>query len=642
MVKNAQMTPQMQEQLDFLVKNKTNGFDLLIKNYTAGGETEIDSARVVARLQAQYFALSPEERFLKTKKDWDNNEYFEPNEVNLDIPPVMGDKYSAFALKDVFTIYQVELPLFDFGTMSATPFSSRKMPDSSYTYYINLLQEKLGFKVAEINGDNLTQLKKGGYMSRALAKVKNAALRIARKQKSLVVSCKGKVLVKTKSDKYTLSNIEKLISVYDIALRQFIDVASKTLAKEGKKLLTPQLKYAAQLMADIYMVRATNMGGAQNCQLAEKCLWLQFAQLCNTCGFTSQELSVIVQLATKSAVDLCKKLELTPQKVVACMTLNGFTHSVVPKTLEETFIRVKEKDYTKYAGAKEQKSHTFGFADQSGALDGEQAKGQATQNGKQVQSVDDTADKASSDSQGTKKIEPNAEDHIVIPRSKAEYQVLSAKKVEAMIDEIIMKYLSEQLTKIANQLEHGCSKNKKAVYEAQSRLYGLILGYYIYTIKNKKLPGFEQGCSKSEISMAKAVCKALITRRDDCVAKICSKHIDRENKQKTTTVANAICRDITGKTVREYFIYLIKQCASVCLNQQFETQKTEAEQAAETQRLLSEKVGTFEQKEIVGEATSQEQPQAKQDYYVPDWVMLDDQGEILEYDFGAIDDSREK
>ena len=148
MVNNSQMTPQMQEQLKFLVENKTNAFDLLIKNYELAGDSEIDAVRVVSRLQAQYFAQSRDESVLKSKKDWDNNEYFEPNEVNLDIPPIIGDKYSSFALKDVLTIYKVDLPLVDSSMVTFLPFASKRMSESGYTYYINLIQDKLGFKVA--------------------------------------------------------------------------------------------------------------------------------------------------------------------------------------------------------------------------------------------------------------------------------------------------------------------------------------------------------------------------------------------------------------------------------------------------------------------------------------------------------------
>ena len=597
MINNFDFTTETLGELDGLVKNRENAFDLLLKNLKENGFTDVDSTRVVARLQTQYIAENRKAGDLKTKEDWDQKEYYEPNEVNDNIPEVTNGKYSSFALVKVDDSTELNFPLSEDYSSIYEPFEAKSFSDVSLATNISNLVEKLGLIVKQ-NDLYKSSVYKHGLVGRTFAKVKNQALRIAKKPASIVGRFSGKISLKTRINNYEISNVEKIAKIYDFILGVAIKNESKNFKKQmGNK--SKEIKYVARLFADVLMARVNDLGNVNNNKKLEKCIWLQFANALNKYNFDSNQLKVITDLGLQATLSTCKSLGINKEKIVERMKALGYIYTCVPSDELQALTEIKQKDYSVYMQNKFGKKY-------------EEPELTFVRTINQTASKDDRAklDKIVETKQNIDTI--NNSNSIQKTKGQARAQV-KKHTVEKMIDKSTIKFLADQGTKIAEKINVSKVKGKKLkIAQAELNLYNLILSYYVQATNAKQMSVKNEGTyNENEISKAKAIAKALIIRRKDLAEKISCCDLQKGN-QSSTAYINSVCKSLCNQSIREHFVKIIKGCVEYCIKTQFDTNENSSSEEKEIDEIL----------ESANEYLTNVEKAEKTDY-VPDFIIVD-------------------
>lgn len=346
------------QELESLINNEENAFDLLYKNHN--GEQELTTQAIVARMQMQYFAKNPVERELKSNDNngWEQNEDYEPNEVNLGIASVVkvnGKKqYSSFALKEIEGVYSLRYPLEDTFTSVGPTFSEDSMPDYEYNRLIKKLESKLKVKVREDNVYTYSTYKVN-FFKNAIVKIKNAYFKLAKKYDKIQVGYAGCIKLHNEHNGYPISNVEKVVKIYDSIFGATMKKQAYLLKKKNDIKVTKDISFASRIYANLLMSRVTNFGNPEINKKVERCLALQFANILNRNNFSSEELRTITDLATKTAADACKNLGITTQEIVSRMTINGYDYTLVPTDEYQALLCYRERDYSQYKQGMEEK-----------------------------------------------------------------------------------------------------------------------------------------------------------------------------------------------------------------------------------------------------------------------------------------------
>ena len=149
MIKYEDLTPKAQEDYQSLIKDKMNAFDLLTANYNSEQDTDIDSNKIVTRLQSQYVIPKGDEKSLRLSKEWFQNEFYQPNSVNVDVTPVTSGRYSSFALLKANDNFKTDFPLDDDYAKEGELFNDQIYSDASFAIELARLKDKLGLDIKQ-------------------------------------------------------------------------------------------------------------------------------------------------------------------------------------------------------------------------------------------------------------------------------------------------------------------------------------------------------------------------------------------------------------------------------------------------------------------------------------------------------------
>lgn len=625
MIKNDTYTSEFKNELSALVQEKVTAFDMLVQNCNEEN-CDLDSSKLVSRLQAQY-VTNPKQS--KPIEDWDQNEFYQPNEVNNDICAVAPGKYSSFAVLKVFDNFKTDFPLDDDYTTNKDVFNNNAFSDSSLETYIQLFKRKLGVKISQSTVVDKT-IYSHNFANRAIVKIKNKFLKMFKKEEKAQGMFTGFIMLKTNHGGYSISNVEKLAKIYDAILA----VATKKEAKEFKKQMgkrNKEITFASQLFANVLMSRVHDLQDINNNKQLEKCFWLQFANTLNKYGFSSDELKLITTIGTKSAVSTCQKMGITKNKIVSKMIELGYNYSVVPTDETQAFLNLKLKDYSVFASANEEE------ADKTASLNiskNSNVENKVNEN----QKVEIATNRELIKVDNTKKSEEqNANDNNTKGSStdkeafKTDNSKVKKSSITKMVDKAIIKYLADSSTKLGDKINQGKLKGKKlAVGEAQLRLQNLILTYYVQASNSKPMNvKNEEQYNESEISKAKAIVKGVVSQRNNFAEKISS--LNKPENQGSVTFVNSVCKNNANMTLRELFVGKIKECVKYCLSSQFADSKKNNSKD-DVEKLLNEGQQFLNSVNIEqGENVQYEQnaDSVKEDTetitYVPNFIIVDEQ-----------------
>lgn len=629
MIKNDTYTSEFKNELSALVQEKVTAFDMLVQNCNEEN-CDLDSSKLVSRLQAQY-VTSPKQS--KPIEDWDQNEFYQPNEVNNDICAVAPGKYSSFAVLKVFDNFKTDFPLDDDYTTNKDVFNNNAFSDSSLETYIQLFKRKLGVKISQSTVVDKT-IYSHNFVNRAVVKIKNKFLKMFKKQEKAQGMFTGFIMLKTKHGEYTISNVEKLAKIYDAILA----VATKKEAKEFKKQMgkrNKEITFASQLFANVLMSRVHDLQDINNNKQLEKCFWLQFANTLNKYGFSADELKLITTIGTKSAVSTCQKMGITKNKIVSKMIELGYNYSVVPTDETQAFLNTKLKDYSVFASANEEaeKNESLNIAKNANVENksNENQKVEVSINNELVK-ADDTKKfeeaKVEDQKSETKNTNGSSFDKESFKKDNNQVKKTSITK---MVDKAIIKYLADSSTKLGDKINQGKLKGKKlAVGEAQLRLQNLILTYYVQASNSKPMNvKNEEQYNESEISKAKAIVKGVVSQRNNFAEKISS--LNKPENQGSVTFVNSVCKNNANMTLRELFVGKIKECVKYCLSSQFADSKKNNSKD-DVEKLLNEGQQFLNSVNIEqGENVQYEQnadsikENTETTTYVPNFIIVDEQ-----------------
>ena len=610
MIKDSDFTTDTLGELDRLVKNKENAFDLLIKNLRENGLTDVDSTKVVGRLQTQYIAENRKDGDLRTIEDWDQKEYYEPNEVNDDIPAVIKGRYSSFALLKIDDSTELSFPLLEDYSSIYQPFAKKSFSDASFATNISNLVNKLGVVVKQ-NDLYKFSIYKRGFVNSAIIKVKNKVLSLFKKPVKVVGLFSGKISLKTKINNYVMSNVEKITKIYDFIL----NVAIKAEAKNFKEQMgdkAKEIKYVARLFADVLMARVNDLGNINNNKKLEKCLWLQFANALNKYNFDSNQLKLITELGVKATVTTCKNLGITKEKIIERMNALGYVYTCVPSNEQQALTEIKQKDYSVYsqASAERKEEQDLSFAKTS--LKNETKEQVETQTEVKKETKQETkTEKQEQEAKAGQNQTPYKKE-IVVSQERAQ---VKKSTIEKMIDKAVIKFLADQGTKNAENINALKVKGKKLkVAETELNLYILMLSYYVQATSAKPMSVKNDGTfNESEISKAKLIVKALIYKRQELVEKTLNCKTKKSETQSTTAYINSVCKSLCNENVRDYFLKLIRHCVAYCVKMQFDNGKQQEPNETEINALL----------ESASRVLDDSKTEEKTDY-VPNFVIVDE------------------
>lgn len=599
MIKYEDFTPETQEEILGLIKDKMSAFDLLTKNYNSAQVLDIDSSKIVSRLQTQYVALDRDEKALRTSEEWFQNEFYQPNRVNVDVAPVIKGKYSSFALLKTSDNYRTDFPLDDDYATDAQVFNDKTFADASFEIELARFKDKLGL---EIKQDKIikTTTYKHNTAIKAITKIQNFALHLFKKPLKVTGLFSGKMTLKTRySNNYSISNIEKLAKVYDTVL----GVAVKNEAKGYKKQLgkkADEIAFASQLFADVLMSRVYDLKDVKNNKQLEKCFWLQFANTLNRYGFSAEQLKLITEIGTKSAATVCKQLGFKTDDIVARMQKLGYVYNVVPADEFQALLCVRYRDYEAFK--------------QEGEEIKEEPKPQTA---------------------GTE--EPVDDDNVSFKEEGTKVRKTTAERV---IDKSIVKYLADQSTKLAEKINQGKFKGKKLqVAIEEQRLTNLILSYYVQAVNAKPMSVKNDNTyNENEISKAKVIVKGICLKRDELVNAVINR--DKAVDQKASTFVNAVSKEMFKQSARDYFVGKIKDCIKFCLFGDFKSTKKKSKTEEETVKLLESgkrlleaaKKETTDTQKTDDETKTEEQKddaEEKRTDYVPNFVIVDNNDDFV-------------
>lgn len=623
MIKNDTYTSEFKNELSALIQDKVTAFDMLVQNCNEEN-CDLDSSKLVSRLQAQY-VTSPKQS--KSIEDWDQNEFYQPNEVNNDICAVAPGKYSSFALLKVFDNFKTDFPLDDDYTTNKDVFNNNAFSDSSLETYIQLFKRKLGVKISQSTVVDKT-IYSHNFVNRAVVKIKNKFLKMFKKQEKAQGMFTGFIMLKTKHGGYAISNVEKLAKIYDAILA----VATKKEAKEFKKQMgkrNKEITFASQLLANVLMSRVHDLQDINNNKQLEKCFWLQFANTLNKYGFSADELKLITTIGTKSAVSTCQKMGITKNKIVSKMIELGYNYSVVPTDESQAFLNIKLKDYSVFASVNEEadKNESLNIAKNANVENksNENQKVEVATNNELVKA--DDAKKTEEQKSDTKNANGSSFNKESFKKDNNQVKKTSITK---MVDKVIIKYLADSSTKLGDKINQGKLKGKKLeVGETQLRLQNLILTYYVQASNSKPMNvKNEEQYNESEISKAKAIVKGVVSQRNNFAEKISS--LNKPENQGSVTFVNSVCKSNTNMTLRELFVGKIKECVKYCLSSQYADSKKNKSKD-DVEKLLNEGQQFLNSVNIEqGENVQYEQnaDSVKEDTetttYVPNFIIVDE------------------
>lgn len=600
MIKNNDFTPETKSEFLNLVKDKTTAFDLLVNNYNSEEPLDIDSNKIVTRLQTQYVTEDRNEESLRTKDEWDQNEFYQPNEVNVDIAQVTPDKYSSFALLKPNYNFKVDFPLDDDYATDNNLFDNNTFSESSLLVYLQLFKDKMGINISQ-NSVLKSTVYKHNKIRKAVVKVQNVVLKLCKKPLKVTGLFSGKISLKTKYATYQISNVEKLARIFDTVLI----VATKNEAKAyktqmGKK--NKEITFASQVFADVLMSRVNDLQDLENNKKLEKCYWLQFANTLNTFGFNAEQLKLVTEIGAKSASKVCKELGISKNKIVAKMMALGYTYNVVPANEMEALLCAKQKDYTVF----EENDSTINQEEPE--IDKERIIPEAV-NVNEEENADNVSFK-----EGTKVRKTTA---------------------EKVIDKSVVKYLADQSTKLAEKINQGKFKGKKLeVATEEQRLTSLILSYYVQTVNAKPMSVKNDNTyNENEISQAKIIVKGICMKRDGLVQEVVNR--DKKIDQKASTFVNMVCKEKYKKTARDYFVGLVKSCINYIVYKEYKSNK-KAKDNDDTAKLLESGAKLLESAKLEAKksnnepntTTIEQEPiiennESKKTDYVPNFVIVD-------------------
>lgn len=600
MIKNNDFTPETKSEFLNLVKDKTTAFDFLVNNYNSEEPLDIDSNKIVTRLQTQYVTEDRNEESLRTKDEWDQNEFYQPNEVNVDIAQVTPGKYSSFALLKPNYNFKIDFPLDDDYATDNALFNNGAFSDSSLLVYLQLFKDKMGINISQNNVLKTTTYKHS-FARKAVVKVQNTVLKMCKKPLKVTGLFAGKISLRTQYSTYQISNVEKLARIFDAVL----GVACKNEAKAYKKQMgkkNKEITFASQVFADILMSRVNDLQDLANNKKLEKCYWLQFANTLNTFGFNAEQLKLVTEIGAKSASKVCQELGISKNKIVAKMIALGYTYNVVPANEMEALLCAKQKDYSIF----EEQDSTKEQADT------------------ETVNVDVNTENVAEDTA------MEDDDNVSFKEEGTRVRKSTAEKI---IDKSVVKYLADQSTKLAEKINQGKFKGKKlqTAIEEQ-RLTNLILSYYVQTVNAKPMSvKNDDTYNENEISQAKITVKGICFKRDELVNEVISR--DKKVDQKASTFVNIVSKEKYKKTARDYFVGLVKSCINYFVNKDYKANK-KSKDAEETAKLLESGARLLESakleagksatetKDELSNTKTVEDKESKTDY-VPNFVIVD-------------------
>lgn len=591
MIKEEQLTPEVRNELNYLKLTNQTAFDMLVSNFNGNFIGEISFKDIVSRLQTQY-AVAGNEDSLKTIAGWNQNEYNEPHEVNMAIPAVTPGKYSSFALKDIHEDFEMNYPLDNDYAIAGMPYSQTDISATQLGLGLKQLTQKLGITVEESAVvPNSTYKTPNRIISGAILKIKNVFLKLAKKPELKSNIFKGKMMLQTRVGGYNVSNVEKLIKAYDLVLKKSIERDAKQIKQHTKEKVSPEIKYASRLFADVLMTRVNDLGNIKNNQIAEQGLWLQFAGALNRYGFHADDLRKITELGSMAVANTCVDLGITKEKVVERMTALGFTYTSVPTNIAQALLNVNQKEATKDEIA----SNEF-WTPGISKIDPEHPINLSEITPKQDEIKDTLQEQESSTSTSL----------VELPRqTESKAQNIKATTVEKNVDKLVVKFLANVTTQLADKIDSGKIKGKKLDRaNAQLRMYNLTLAYYVQAT-HKKAMAVKGDYTESEISKAKQLVTGLLKQKQEVAKMISSSEIERTENQTSSSYMNAVCKQNLNYTLRDYFLTLIKGCVDYCVDQQFGKETNPKDDVKD--EILS----------LVGDLESQ-----KTDY-VPNFVIVD-------------------
>lgn len=537
MVENRDFTEETLKQIEYLTKNKQTAFDILTENYKNNGEMDISATDIVSRLQVEYFALDRDENNLKTKVQWAQNEFYEPAQVNTAIPQITKGKYSSFALRTVGDTFQLSLPIDDDYASFVPPFSPEKdIPDIILATNLQVLKSKYGVKMGAENKYE-TASYKTDTIAGTLKKINNLFLSLSNKPISQYGKYNGTISLRSNIQGYKVTNVEKLICVYDLLFQKAIKSAIKSYKEQHNEKITKQVAFGARLFADILLARVLELQDVNNNKVLEKCLWLQFANALNKYGYSAKELKQITEIGATLTANTCKDLGITKDKIIERMKKLGFQHTCIPADEFQALIFIKQKDYTIYNDISATTTHISADSHVSEQpQDSTQSDGQDKAKGQDASQTDSSTGAFGINFDKTK-IKPST--------------------VKNMIDKAIIASITDQVSaynkKIAKESDN--SKTLKSITTKRDILVH-ILQYYS---KTEKATTYKTSDTQ-EVRIAKAVAKHLIEEREKVVEYVSGGSVKKPENQRAEAFINQLFKQGKGLAVKKYYAKVIAEC----------------------------------------------------------------------------------
>lgn len=545
MVKDIDFSNETLKQISQLINERKNAFDLLKDNLE--GNVKLDYSDIVSRLQVQYFVLDKNRENILTKEEWYNDGFNNTFKVNEAISPITKkNEYSSFALIEPSDDMLLHYPLDDDYISLVGPFAIKDGKEYTQTHLekeLNTIQNKLGIKVVQSGKFSFSKFKQN-FIKNAIVKIKNKFLKLCKKE-PVQTTYSGKIYLRSNIEGFVPSYVDRVAKIYDYILKVSVSKFAKKYKTKNNKKLPKSIQFASRIYANILMSRVLDLSDVSNNKKLEKCLWLQFANVSNKYCFNSSELKAITKLGLEAAIQTCKDLGITKNKIIAKMTKLDYVYDCVPQNEYEAFLRAKERDYSIYFENANSKN-----------------KEQENVNKSSKEENISSFAKKSDESVNTTTKEKLSGEQVLKEIVKVEKTNNSVKEssVAKMVDKAVVNFLATQGTNLAEKINSGkISAKKVELTNAQLNLYNLVLSYYVQASRSKPMSVKNDGnYNENEISKAKLIAKALISERAALISDATSGNFEKEDNQTSRSYINSICKTKTKSTVKEYFTKLIK------------------------------------------------------------------------------------
>jgi len=544
---NKNFTKETLNQLEKLTVGKMDGFNVLVNNYNLvsgkGNAIKLNLSNysqgimgyreVVSRLQTQYFMLDKNIESLKDEYSWNEKEVNELSVVNKDIPSIIDNKYSSFALEANSNTFELNYPLDDDYSSFETPFENNDILEFQYNEILKSLNEKLGVRVK--NNSFIYNIKyKNNPIRKGFTKVKNS-LKKSNSKSRISGDFIGTVIISDNDLGYKISNIEKTKKIIDSILKIAVKKQAKVFTKSNKQKVSQEVLFASRLFADILINRVVDYADIKNNLKVEKCLWLQFANVLNKYKFTNEKLKQITEIGVKSAVVMCDELSISEKEIENKMQKLGYVYKTEPQNKIDAFFAVKQKDFEIY---KNNKPLLIGYSVK-------------------------------------KNIQPSAlkqtkEIAVVNNNKKVAVKTNNVKigSLEKIIDKINCDTLSLKASKISDKILNKKIANKKIdTAKVQSKIMSLTLSYYYQSVNKKEIKINEADkYSKNEMALAKHFATGLTNRKKLLCDYISKSKIKREEKQSLISYVNTVCQEAFGCNLKTFLTTTIKNSMDIIMD----------------------------------------------------------------------------